>query len=198
MKTMRRGLIALAAVLAFPAAAHAQGTTTEVGVEGFSFAPESVETDVGVASIHWGWSTGGVEHNVREQGRIFYSGDTTTTGDFTVNPSAGTFRYYCEPHGTISTAGKPIGMAGQIAVKPTATPQGKQALITWATETTDTGNRYDVRMKKGKRKAKVVEENTKAIEGAFKLEKGTTYKFDVRSRRGKAASDWSPKLKLDG
>ncbi len=198
MKTMRRGLITLAALLAFPAAAHAQGSTTEVGVDGFSFVPKSIETDVGVASIHWGWSTPNDEHNVREQDRIFYSGNTTSTGDYTINPSAGTFRYYCEPHGTISTSSKPIGMAGQIAVKPTATPQGKKALLTWATETTDTGNRYDVRMKKGKKKAKVVEENTKAIEGVFKLAKGTKYKFDVRSRQGKKSSDWSPALKIKG
>jgi plastocyanin len=197
MKTMRRGLIALAALLALPVSAHAQGTTTEIGVDGFSFTPASVESDVGVASIHWGWSTS-AEHNVREQGEIFRSGRPTTDGDFMVNPSAGTFTYYCEPHTFVNNSGKPIGMRGEIAVRPTATPQGKRALITWATETTDTGNRYDVRMKKGKRKPKVVEESTKAIEGAFRLEQGTNYRFDVRSRQGKAASDWSPPLTVTG
>ena len=194
---LRRGLIALAALLAVPATAQAQGSTTEVGVERFSFTPESVKSDVGVASIHWGWSTE-AEHNVREQNRLFYSGDTTTTGDFTVNPSAGTFKYYCEPHGFISSTGKPVGMAGQIAVKPTATPQGGRTLVTWATETTDTGTRYDVRQKTGSKQARIVEEKTRAIEGVFKLKRGKGYTFQVRSRKGKSASDWSPKLKLKG
>jgi hypothetical protein len=89
-------------------------------------------------------------------------------------------------------------MAGEIAVKPTATPQGKEALVTWATEATDTGTRYDVRQKTGKKKPKIVEERTKAIEGAFKLKAGTKYTFDVRSYAGKKSSDWSPKLKIKG
>jgi plastocyanin len=198
MKTMKRGLIALATALALPAAAaHAQGTTTEVGVDAFDFVPKSIESDVGVASIHWGWATT-IEHNVRERSEIFRSGAPTTDGDYTINPSAGTFKYYCEPHGLINSSGKPVGMAGEIAVAPTATPQGKRTLVTWATEATDTGNRYDVRMKKGKKKPKVVEENTKAIEGAFKVENGTKYRFDVRSRQGKRASDWSPPVTVKG
>lgn len=194
---MKRGLITLAALLAVPALAHAQGSVTEVGVDEFSFDPESVTTDAGVASIHWSW-TGDVAHNVRQQDRIFYSGDIETSGDFTITPSAGTFNYFCEPHGFVSSSGKLTGMAGRVAVRPTATPQGKKTLVTWATETTDTGNRYDVRQKVGSKKPKLVEEKTKAIEGAFKLRPGTRYRFEVRSLQGKAASDWSPKLKLKG
>jgi plastocyanin len=196
MQTMRRGLITLAVALAMPAFAHAQGSTIEVETGDSFFEPEAVATDAGVESVRWAWSTE-TAHNVVEQNGIFDSGSPSTTGDFTITPSAGTFKYLCTLHGVISS-GKPLGMAGEVAVKPTATPQGKQALVTWATESTDTGSRFDVRQKAGKKKAKVVEERTKAIEGAFKLKPGTKYAFEVRSYAGKKPSDWSPKLKIKG
>src|SRR5687768_17494636 len=116
MKTMRRGLITLAALLAFPAAAHAQGTTTEIATGDDFFEPEMVASDVGVGSFHWQWSTQS-KHNVIEQSRVFSSGRPKTTGDFAITPSAGTFNYFCQLHGFVSSSGKPIGMAGQIAVK---------------------------------------------------------------------------------
>jgi plastocyanin len=194
---MKRGLIALAALLAVPAAAQAQGTVAEVETGDDFFRPESVRSDVGVQSVRWAWATES-EHNVMEENGLFGSGSPGRTGDFTVTPSAGTFNYFCVLHGFISTTGKPAGMAGQIAVKPTATPQGKKTLVTWATETTDTGSRYDVRQALGSKKPKLVEENTRAIEGAFKLKDGKAYTFQVRSRQGKIASRWSPKLKLKG
>lgn len=195
MKTMKR-LIAIAALLALPAVAQAQGTTTEIATGDDFFEPEDVASDVGVESFHWRWGgdTGSVNvHNVREDDKLFYSGSTEPEGEFTITPSAGTFHYYCEAHGFSGG-----GMDGELAVRPTATQEGKQTLVTWATEATDTGNRYDVKQKAGKKKAKLVEENTRAIEGAFKLKKGTKYTFQVRSRQGKKASDWSPKLKVKG
>ncbi|HEX6116335.1 MAG TPA: hypothetical protein VFY99_04495 [Solirubrobacterales bacterium] len=197
---MKRGLIALAALLAVPALAHAQGSVTEVATTDDEFTPEELASDVGVESFHWRWGAPDTvnAHNVREESKLFYSGTTEATGDFTITPSAGTFNYYCEAHGFISSTGQPSGMAGRISVKPTATPQGRRTLITWATETTDTGNRYDVRQKAGSRKPKLVEEKTKEIEGAFKLKPGTKYAFQVRSLEGKKASDWSPKLKVKG
>jgi plastocyanin len=193
---MKRGLIALAALLAVPALAHGQGTVTEIATGDDFFEPEDVVTDVGVESFRWRWGgdTGSVnEHNVFQDDRLFDSGNLEVEGDFTVTPSAGTFHYYCTAHGF-----EQGGMDGELAVRPTATQEGKQTLVTWATESTDTGNRYDVRRKTGSKKAKIVEENTKAIEGAFKLKSGTKYTFQVRSRRGKAASGWSPKLKVKG
>jgi plastocyanin len=182
-----------------PALAHAQGSVTEIATGDDFFEPEDVASDVGVESYHWQWGppATGSEHNVSQESRLFSSGNTEPTGDFTVTPSAGTFLYVCDAHGTIS-GDKVIGMGGKIAVRPTATPQGKKTLITWATETTDTGNRYDVRQKTGSRKPEVVEQQTKAIEGAFRLKPGTKYRFDVRSLQGKAASDWSPKLTIKG
>jgi plastocyanin len=193
---MKRGLIALAALLTVPALAYGQGSVTEIVTKDDSFTPEDVASDVGVESYHWKW--GGTpesvrEHNVREDDKLFYSGNLVVDGEFTINPSAGTFHYYCEAHGFESG-----GMDGEIAVKPTATPQGKRTLVTWATETTDTGNRYDVRQKTGSKKPEIVEQQTKALESVFKLKPGTKYRFDVRSLQGKAASDWSPKLTIKG
>ena len=194
---MKRALIALVAVLAVPALAQAQGTTTEIATGDNFFEPEDIAGDVGVESYHWQWATEN-PHNVVEAEGLFDSGKIETTGELTITPSAGTFPYICEIHGFLDSDGDPIGMGGTITVRPTATPQGKRALVTWATEATDTGNRYDVRRKIGSKKAKIVEEKTKAIEGAFKIKPGKKYKFQVRSRQGKATSEWSPKLKLKG
>ncbi|MGI8461745.1 MAG: cupredoxin domain-containing protein [Solirubrobacterales bacterium] len=197
---MNRGLLApIAVALAFPAFAGAQGTTTEIATGDNFFNPEKVSSDVGVESFFWQWgppvSSG--EHNVSEVGGIFSSGSPETSGSLTVTPSAGTFLYVCDVHGFVN-GDNVIGMGGEIAVKPTATPQGKKALITWATETTDTGTKFDVEQKIGSKKPELVEEKTKAIEGAFKLKGGTKYEFRVRSRIGKATSEFSPKLKLKG
>jgi plastocyanin len=197
MKTMKRGLFALAVLLAAPALAHGQATTTEIATGDDFFEPENVESDVGVESFRWAWSTAS-EHNVVEENALFDSGNPSTTGDFTITPSAGTFNYFCTLHGFIASNGEPSGMAGRVSVRPTATPQGKLVLVTWATEATDTGNRYDVQRKVGK-KTKLVEERTKAIEGAYKVKPGQKYQFRVRSLKGKkTASEWSPKLTIKG
>lgn len=197
---MKRVLGTVAIVLAVPAIAYGQGTTEEIDVGDDFFQPENVSTNVGEKSYHWAWgiAEGTVnEHNVREQNKLFYSGNTELSGDFTATPSAGTFLYVCDAHGTISS-GKVIGMGGKVSVKPTATPQGSKVLVTWATEATDTGSQFDVRQKVGSKDPKVVESKTKAIEGTFKLKNGTNYQFQARSRQGNAVSDWSPKLKVKG
>ena len=197
MQVKRIALAGIAAALVVPALAGAQGTTTEIATGDDFFEPENVATDVGTESFHWAWgegSSGSVgEHNVREDDKVFYSGNLEVTGEFTATPSAGTFHYYCEAHGFESG-----GMDGELAVKPTATPQGKKVLVTWATETTDTGTQFDVQQKIGSKKPKLVEEKTKKIEEVFTLKPGTKYQFQVRSRKGKRASGWSPKLKLKG
>ena len=185
-------LTCLGLALAMPALSGAQGTVTDVSTGDDFFNPEKVSSDVGTRSVHWQWATTN-DHNVREDNKLFYSGKLETTGEFTVNPSAGTFHYYCEVHGFENG-----GMDGELAVRPTATPQGKKTLITWATENTDTGTQFDVQQKVGSKKPKIVESKTKKIEGVFKLKSGTKYQFQVRSRQGKKASGFSPKLKLKG
>ena len=196
---MKRVLISVAALLAVPQLAFGQGSVQEIQTGDDFFQPEDVALDVGTQALHWLWGPPATinEHNVREENRLFDSGNTELTGDFMTTPSAGTFLYVCDAHGVIS-GDQVVGMGGEIAVKPTATPQGKKTLVTWATEATDTGTQFDVRQKIGSKKGKVVESKTKAIEKVFKIEKGKKYKFDVRSRQGKATSDWSPKLTVKG
>jgi hypothetical protein len=194
-------LIAASVVaLVFPALASAQGSTREIETGDSFFNPEQVSTDVGAESFHWQWGPPmSIErHNVREQNTLFFSGDLAISGNFTITPSAGTFPYVCDLHGSIASNGQPVGMAGTISVKPTATPQGKKTLVTWATETTDTGTTFDVQQKVGKGDPELVEKKTKEIEGVFKLKSGKKYEFQARSRQGKLTSEWSPKLKLKG
>jgi plastocyanin len=188
---LRKGLLVVALALALPAQAAAQGSVQEVAVGDDFFDPQRVSLGVGSASVHWGWSTAR-EHNVRQDDRIFYSGALSETGNFAVTPSAGTFHYYCELHGF--EAG---GMDGEIRAKPTATANGSRAELLWATTATDTGTHFDVRQKVGKKPPKLVEERTREFGGTFKLKPGKN-QVQVRSRQGKAASDWSPKLNLKG
>ena len=192
---MKKGLLVAIVALAVPAQAAAQGTTTEIGVGDDFFNPENVSSNIGESSYHWRWGlpTSTNEHNVVHDDELFSSGALSLSGDFTIAPSAGTFGYYCELHG--SPGG--LGMAGEIRVKPTGTVSGRKASLVWGTPETDTGTRFDVRQKVGKKKPKVVEENTRADEGDLRLKPGKN-QFQVRSRQGKAASDWSPKLNLKG
>jgi plastocyanin len=185
---LRKGLLVLVVALVLPAQAAAQGATREVSVGDDSFTPEIISLDAGAGSVHWAWNTVN-QHNVREDNRLFYSGTISTTGDFTITPSAGGFNYFCELHG--------FGMGGFIKVKPTGTVKGKKATIVWATSATDTGTQFDVRQKVGSKKPELVEQKTRELQGTFKLKPGKN-QFQVRSRQGKATSDWSPKLNLKG
>jgi plastocyanin len=189
---LRKGLLVGMVALVLPAQAAAQGDTREVVVDDDFFSPERVKFDAGTASVHWAWGppVSQNEHNVRQDDRVFYSGALSATGDFTVTPSAGTFGYYCQLHGFPGG-----GMAGEIKVKPTGEANGKRANLVWATADTDTGTRFDVRQKVGKKEPEVVEEKTKALDGRFKLKDGKN-QFQVRSRERNRVSDWSPKLNL--
>ena len=194
---MKRGvLVVLAVALLVPASANAQGGVTEIETGDDFFDPENVSAEVGTGSFHWQWGPPSTlnDHNVRQDDKLFFSGPVALTGDFTITPSAGTFDYYCELHGQPDG----LGMAGELKIKPTATKGGKKAVITWATEQSDTGTQYDVQRKVGSKDPKIVVEKTTDLFGEFKLKSGKKYQFRVRSRRGNNTSDFSPKLKLKG
>jgi plastocyanin len=188
---LRKGLLVLVVALALPTNAAAQLPSQEVSTGDDFFTPENVGFDAGSTVVHWAWNTFNA-HNVRQDDKVFYSGALAETGDFTVIPSAGTFGYYCELHGV-----EGAGMNGEIKAKPTATVNGNRAQIAWASPDTNTGTRFDVRQKVGKKKPRVVEEKTREFAGSFKLKDGKN-QFQVRSRQGRATSDWSPKLNLKG
>jgi plastocyanin len=198
VRIARTVTLVCALTLALPALVFARGAnpqgTQDITTGDDFFQPERVSALVGGQSFRWAWGPPGSlnDHNVRQDDRIFYSGPLAPTGEFTITPSAGTFGYYCELHGFEGG-----GMAGEIRVKPIGAANGKKAAITWATPDTDTGTRFDVRQKVGKKPPKLVEEKTRDLEGSFKLKPGKN-QFQVRSREGKATSDWSPKLNLKG
>ena len=186
---MRKGLLVVVAVLAVPAIAVGQGTTREISTGDDFFEPENVSAEFGAGSFHWAWATDN-QHNIRQDDRLFYSGAAVENGEFAVTPSAGSFHYYCELHGFDGG-----GMDGRLKVKPVASVSGNRATLTWASAETNSGIQFDVRQKTGSSKPRLVEEKTRAFDGTFKLKPGANT-FQVRSRRAKAASDWSPKLKL--
>src|SRR3954454_6364392 len=117
---MRRYLLigTAAALLAIPALAFGGSLTTVTLTNSNTYSPKTVTKSVGAGAIHWQWGTSGstfAAHNVREDNKLFYSGGLTNSdpGGYTITPSAGSFHYYCELHGSPSG-----GMAGTIKIRP--------------------------------------------------------------------------------
>jgi len=169
-------------------------TTAEVGVDDYVFEPATERIAVGGA-VHWLTDPGSLsEHNVRENGGIFRSGDPTLAVDYTVTFSAGTFNYFCEPH-----LGQ--GMVGKVKVPATvvAAPTGAPFTVRWATSASDSGETFDVSYRVAGGAWKTWKGATSARKAVFgrdgkpvRVRSGTTYAFKVRSRGAGAVSAWSP------
>ena len=89
--------------------------TVVVGAQGndgnFAFAPPAIEVSTDTTII-WEWNAKGGQHNVVDQDSAF-SSELTSEEGYTFEhafESAGTYRYYCEPH-------KPLGMKGVVVVQ---------------------------------------------------------------------------------
>jgi plastocyanin len=200
---MRRRLLigVVVATLALPALAFGRATTT-VTVErgGFNaFGPKSVTKTLGTGAVHWRWGTDGTTfalHNVRQDDKLFYSGELTNSdpNGFTVVPSAGGFHYYCELHSS---------MTGRVKVKPAIFNQAASAFgVRWSTGSNDTGNAFDVRYRVDRGKWKLWRNDVETAQAVFgadakpvRVRPGHTY--DVAGRSEKASnprkrSDWSP------
>jgi plastocyanin len=196
--------VAAAAVLAAPAAASA--VTITVGDDN-RYSPESAALDLGTESFDWQWGPDGQGtlelHNVIQGdvfggsggGPLFDSGEAVADlpGGFSVTASAGSFPYYCEIH---------LGMVGDVAVRPIGEPRGEGVRVTWASAETTTGNKYDVRYKAGKKwkswKKKVKKTGATFGRNGKPAKLGNkAVKLQVRSRAGKARSDWSPTVRLE-
>jgi plastocyanin len=206
---MRRYLLIAitVAALALPALAFGgQAATTTVTVEaggGNQFGPANVSTTVGAGNIHWQWDTNGhtfAVHNVRQDDKLFYSGQVTTSkpAGFTVAPSAGSFHYYCEAHGTPQG-----GMVGVIKVKPQIINQTASSFgVVWSQGSNQTGNAFDVRYRVDGGKWTTWKNHTAAAKAAFgangspvTVRPGHTYDVQVRSEKSSdltKRSDWSP------
>ena len=169
------------------------------------FVPQNVNTAVNAAGVQWDWGAGtNNDHNVRQDDKLFRSGNTTDSGTYLVgNPSAGTFPYYCEAHGSPGS-----GMHGTLKIKPdqvaTKTKLGEvQIGVQWAEGDLETGDRFDVQYRVGNKDWKGWKQHTAKVEGAFgkngnpvEVKPGTTYKFRARSREGNKQSGFSPALKV--
>jgi plastocyanin len=208
---MRRYLLmgATVALLAVPALAFGRATTT-VTVEsgGFNqFGPKTVTKNVGGGAIHWRWSTDGTTfalHNVRQDSKLFYSGQLTRNNPsgFDVLPSAGSFHYYCELHGS-----RTGGMAGTIKIRPqifnkTASSFG----VKWAPLSSNSGGKFDVRYRIDGGTWKVWKNDVTGRRATFgannkpvHVTAGHTYDIQGRSEKStntSAVSGWSPTARV--
>jgi plastocyanin len=207
---MRRYLLigTAAALLAIPGLAFGR-TTTTVTVSDNAFTPKAVTKTVGTGAVHWRWGTNGTTafpHNARQNDKLFYSGRLTNSkpAGFTIVPSAGGFRYYCELHGSRTGT----GMAGTIKIRPATFNQTARAFgVRWSIGSSDTGNAFDVRYRVDGGKWKVWKkdvENAQATFGAkrkpVRVRPGHTYDVQARSEKAsnpKKRSKWSPRVRVN-
>jgi len=87
--------------------------TVDVGAgsDGLLFGPAAIRVDAGTTVV-WEWTGEGGGHNVVDEGDEFESelyNEAGETFDFTFE-SAGTYKYYCNPHRT-------AGMKGAVVVE---------------------------------------------------------------------------------
>jgi plastocyanin len=204
---VRRALIISATVvgLALPAAAGAAPREIDIGDNFFSPRKPPARNFANGPSFRWSNGGGtGNRHNVRQDDRLFRSGDLTRHPiNFAINASAGSYHYYCELHGS-----RQGGMAGRVKVRPIAETDHAigEVEVVWADANTDTGSRFDVRYRVDQRRWKTWKNDTPSFHAAFGHNDNPvnyrpnrhTYKIKVRSerRRVKKHSDWSPRLTL--
>jgi plastocyanin len=205
---VRRSLVicaaAVALALAFPAAAGA--VPRQIDVDDDFFAPRNppARNFSPGPSFRWSSVAGAMnDHNVRQDDRLFFSGNPTDPLNFRINASAGSYHYYCTLHGS-----RQGGMAGRVKVRPIAVPDSQPGEIDvrWANSGTDTGSRFDVRYRVDQRRWKIWKNDTPRFHAAFGHNDHPvnyrpnrhTYKLKVRSERRKVRkhSDWSPRLTL--
>lgn len=158
---MKRRVLAIAASLAVAGAiavpALAADVVITIGESCCTFTPDGIADpnattiDFDDGDFNWEWGTDGMTspgHNVRQDRKLFFSGSPTgnNAGGFTVLASAGSFHYYCEPHGS-----ETAGMNGLVQVRPIEDlvddPAGLPFRVRWARTATTTGDRFQVRFR---------------------------------------------------
>jgi plastocyanin len=210
MNVRRRhaALLALVAALAAVGAASAGGPVQIVVEAGGNdrFAPDRATIELNTGQFHFVWGPGGSGtnnfHNVRQDDRLFRSGDPKTNDDFGVGPSAGSYHFFCEVHGSRSG-----GMDGVIRVRPAldGAPAGRPFTVIWASSSNDqSGDAFDVRYKRGDGKWKTWKNDTEKFQAVFgrndrpeRVRSDAVYRFQARSEKASnpsRRSDWSPKL----
>ncbi|MFL5892874.1 MAG: hypothetical protein ACJ75I_09055 [Solirubrobacterales bacterium] len=203
---MKRYLLigATTALLAIPALAFGGTGTTIMLTNSNTFNPNTVTKNVGTGGIHWQWGASGstfAAHNVRQDDKLFYSGALTSSdpGGYDVIPSAGSFHYYCELHGSPNG-----GMAGTLKVKPAIFNQTSNSFrVEWASTVRQTGNGFDVRYRVDGGAWKIWKAGTKSGQATFggdtnnPIHVSSSHTYDIQARSKKLAdpskvSGWSP------
>jgi len=206
---MRRYLLigTAAVLLAIPAFAFGRATTTVELTNSNKYSPVSVTKNVGAGSIHWQWGTSGstsAAHNVRQDDKLFYSGRLTNSkpAGYTITPSAGSFHYYCELHGS-----RTGGMAGTGKVRPTVFNKTATSFgVRWSPGTNQTGNAFDVRYRVDSGAWKAWKNHVSAAQAVFGAKKKPVrvragHKYEVQARSEKSTdlrkrSGWSPSARV--
>jgi len=204
---VRRSLIILVAAVALALASLASAAPRQIDVNDDFYAPKNPPARNFSTGPSFRWSNGGgsiTPHNIRQNDKLFRSGALTRGPiNFTINASAGSFRYYCELHGTPDGQ----GMAGTVKVRPIAVPDVLGEIeVQWADSNTNTGSRFDVRYRVDNRRWKTWKNDTRSFHGAFGHKDNPVnyspsrhnYKIKVRSERRTVSkhSDFSPVLSL--
>jgi plastocyanin len=198
--------LAVAAGVTIALTGVAWAAPTAVVIDDNSFNPaEPPAQDFGDGGFEFDWLATTNSHNVRQDKRLFRSGDPTTSGTFSLTDiSAGTFPYHCEVHGD-------EGMRGILRVRPaqlaTKAKRGEiQIGVGWADLSLQTGDRFDVQFRVNTGDWKSWKQDTSQVEGTFgkngkpvEVKPGKTYRFRVRSELAahpSRASEFSPPLKV--
>jgi plastocyanin len=205
---VRRFLVVLAAagLLALPAAAAAAPREISVGDNFFSPKKPPARSFQAGSSFHWSRGSGSNRHNIRQDDKLFRSGNPVSGPiNFSIDASAGSYHYYCELHGS-----RRGGMSGVVRVRPRALPDSLagEVLVQWADSNTNTGSRFDVRYRVDRGRWRTWRNDTSRFQGNFGRNDHPvnyrpnrhTYKIEVRSERGRVSkrSHWSPALTLGG
>jgi plastocyanin len=201
---LKRFLLVLAVGGVFACASVAIAAPRQIAIDDNFFAPDnpparSLQTG---PSFRWVSAPSSDRlHNVRQDFKLFYSGALTTDPiDFSISASAGSYHYYCELHGSTTA-----GMDGVVKVRPTSSlaPTGAPFTVKWALLGTNTGDRFDVRFRRGTSGTFTPwRTDTSTRSGVFgqngqpvQVAPGRTYQFQARSQLGPSRqSGWSPTL----
>lgn len=183
----------VAGVMSATSSVSAAPTQVEAN-ESKRFEPPQVVTGVGQRVDWFGTPGGAEEHSVRQDQGLFDSGTPVTNLSFNRNFSAGTFRYHCEKH-------VDDGMVGVVKVPPSIAkkPRGLPFTVRWATNRSNTGNRFLVQYKINNGRWKIWQRNTRAKVLVFgnrnrpvRVVRGKKYSFRVKSGSGTVKSGFSP------
>jgi plastocyanin len=210
---MSAGLVGVALLAAQPA----QGgfSTTPVSVDdppeapAFAFTPDRVDIDVGLnGRVAWGRVDGGdARHSITQANGLFRMAPTRGEIEYTRIFSAGTYRYFCEIHGSPGR-----GMDGVVRVAPILDgfddPDPPFA-VSWAFEgSRETGDAFDVRFRRqGAADWTLWKKATPRHRGVFgasdrpvAVVPGRVYELQARSlksRKPEKRSGWSPVLVVE-